>query len=256
MSADKFRVYLHGAPGSSAELDLFGEYRAHFDYAPDRFGADTDFDLDALAHDIETRAVGRLIHLTGFSMGGYIALEVAHRLGPKVAQIDLISTVAPFQGGGFMRGAAGAPLFKLAQRQSRLFGVAVAAQRIAAQFASKRLASILFAKAAGADAALAKDADFMAQIETILRDTFLQGNHGYAREMISVTRDWRRVLGDVNMPVKIWHGTLDNWAPFAMAEYLADTLPDALLSLMNGHSHYSTLREYLKMVPVRYNMKN
>ncbi len=242
-------IYLHGTPGSPAELTLFGQSDPRF-FVPDRYalsvGKSAEAAFDDLAKDLSARFTGQPLHLIGFSMGGYIALQLAHRLGDQVSRIDLISSVAPFQGGDFMKGAAGAPLFKLAMRNSPLFGVAMAVQHLAARVTPERLASMLFATAQGDDALLAKDKVFMKAQSAMLRASFADGRNGYAREMIGVTQDWRQILPKIKVPIRIWHGSLDNWAPFAMATYLLSSLPTVVeLNAIEGASHYSALREAL-----------
>ena len=239
-------IYLHGTPGSPRELSLFGAPDNRF-YAPDRFAIATrktaELAIDALADDLSTRFDGQNLHLIGFSMGGFIAMQLAHRLGGRVSQIDLIASVAPFQGGGFMKQAAGAPLFRLAQLYPKLFKLAVAAQHFAARLAPARLASLLFASARGGDRELAQNREFMSAQAVILRDSFAHGRSGYALEMIAVTDDWRHIVPQIKPPIRMWHGTLDNWTPFAMAEYLRATLPYVTeFKVIEGASHYSTLR--------------
>lgn len=245
-------IYLHGTPGSPRELSLFGVADQRF-YAPDRYaiarGKTAEQAIDELASDLSTRFDGELLHLIGFSMGGFIALQLAHRLGGRISQIDLISCVAPFQGGDFMKAAAGAPLFRLAQLYPQIFTLAVAAQHFAARAAPARLASLLFASARGGDGDLVRDPVFMNAQVAMLQDSFAHGRHGYAREMIAVTGDWRHILPQIKTPIRMWHGTLDNWAPFAMADYLRIALPNlTAFNAIEGASHYSTLRVALSMI--------
>ncbi len=72
-------IYLHGTPGSPRELSLFGAPDQRF-YAPDRYafamGKTAELALDELASDLSARFDGQMLHLIGFSMGGYIALQL------------------------------------------------------------------------------------------------------------------------------------------------------------------------------------
>ena len=252
---DKAIVYLHGTPGSPAELTLFGRADPRF-HAPDRYtlspGKDAKAAIDDLANDLSARFAGQPFHLIGFSMGGYIALQLAQRLGGRIAQIDLISSVAPFQGGDFMKDAVGGLLFALAQRQSPLFGLAIAVQHFAARTMPARFAAMLFASARGNDVELVQNPQFIAKISTIVSDSFAHGRGGYAREMIGVTKDWRDILPEIEAPIRMWHGTLDNWAPIGMATYLRATLPDVIeFNAIDGASHYSTLRTALADIAKR-----
>ncbi len=91
-------AYLHGVPGGPNELALFGgaPFAGCDLYVPDRTGA-APKDLDALAAAIGAHFAGQAFDLVGFSLGGFVALEVAARLGAQVARIDLVATAAPLE---------------------------------------------------------------------------------------------------------------------------------------------------------------
>ena len=120
-------IYLHGAPGGPLELQLFGDPAgdggARF-HAPDRstFAPDLAFGayIDRLAEDIAARFDGSL-RLVGFSMGTFIALNLAQRLGDRISRIDLVSSAAPLSTGDYLPAMAGAAVFRMARTQQKLF---------------------------------------------------------------------------------------------------------------------------------------
>jgi pimeloyl-ACP methyl ester carboxylesterase len=60
-------------------------------------------------------------------------------------------------------------------------------------------------------------------------------------------RDWSAILPLISPPVELWHGSLDNWAPPAMADALAAGLPNiTALHKLEGRSHYSALQTFFE----------
>lgn len=65
-------------------------------------------------------------------------------------------------------------------------------------------------------------------------------------EILGFVKPWSAILPEITVPVTLWHGTADNWSPIAMAHHLKEKLPNARpVVRLDGHSHYSTLREAL-----------
>jgi pimeloyl-ACP methyl ester carboxylesterase len=250
MSADSFRVYLHGAPGSPAELTLCD---TPFNcYAPDRFalvpGLDSVAAFDALAGEIDAYSAGRPVHLIGFSMGGFAALQAAHRLGERVSKIDLIAAAAPLELGVFLPDMAGRAVFNVA-KSPLLFGVMTRIQAALAAAAPALFQRMLFATAQGADRALVDQAAFKKGIAAIFKTSLGRNAAGYAREVQAYVRPWAAILDDVTVPVTIWEGSEDNWAPPAMAKGLAKALPNVVAAHdLPGLSHYSTLRAVIGLL--------
>jgi pimeloyl-ACP methyl ester carboxylesterase len=245
-------IYLHGGPGSPDECALFDEGRLHPDYAPDRFaafgGVDAADVFDRLADDIANRFADRTLHLIGFSMGGYATLELAHRLGGRVARIDLVATAAPLEGGAFLDKMAGRTLFAIAQRRPGWLSLVMAVQRVLVRATPSLAYHMLYSNARGADRMLVADPMFKARIVAILKHCYGAGGEGFSRELMAYVRPWAHILALIGAPVTIWHGDEDNWAPFAMAEYLVEAIPNATLRRIQGASHYSALHEAFSQI--------
>lgn len=236
-------VYLHGLPGSPAELLLAGPHSAWLDadlvLAPDRNAKAGGW--AALARQIAQWAGNDPVDLVGFSLGGAAALRLAPLLGEQVARIDLIAPAAPLSLGEFLPDMAGGALFGTARDRPVLFALVCRVQALAA-----RLAPALLADTRGGDAALARDPAFRALLAAILRQTFAAGGTAYRAEIADYVSDWERALDQVSLPVTIWQGDQDNWVPPPMARALATRLPaGAQLELLPGLSHYSALQWYL-----------
>lgn len=242
--------YFHGQPGAAGELALFGEgvrpdwvvlNRAGL---PRRSGSETGF--DDLARQVRAAAAQSPARLIGFSLGAYVALEVAHRVTDVPLTIDLVSAAAPLQCGDFLEGMAGKPVFSLASRFPGLLGALTRGQSGLAHVAPQRLVSALFASAQGRDKELAADPAFRRNMAMLLRCSLGPGRLAYLGEIKSYVRDWSPLLPLIAHPVTLWHGTEDNWSPPAMADALAMRLGNVdALHKIEGTSHYSTLQAFL-----------
>jgi pimeloyl-ACP methyl ester carboxylesterase len=80
-----------------------------------------------------------------------------------------------------------------------------------------------------------------------LRHSLLGSRAAYTAEIRAYVTDWRDHLAQVRQPVAIWQGSEDDWTPPAMADALAAALPQRPeVTMLQGLSHFSTLRAYLE----------
>lgn len=245
-------VYFHGLPGGAGEVRLFGADLAsqlgavHFVERPAANAApDSTAYFGQLAKAIQSRFPAAPLRLIGFSLGASATLRTAPYLGSQVIGIDLISAAAPLTLGDYLPEMAGAPVFSLAKSNFALFGGLVRLQSIAARISPGKLYDALFASAQGEDRALSKDPAFKAGMLPVLQQSLGPHRTTYVREIAMYVQDWEAELDQVTQPVTLYHGRADTWSPVAMAQDLARRLPNVeAVHLLDGHSHYSTLRAY------------
>ncbi len=238
-------LYFHGLPGSAAELAAFG---------PDIAARTAGFhlavrggDFARLAEQTAASFPDGPLRLVGFSLGAAAALRVAPHLGERVERIDLVSPAAPLQLGDFLGQMAGAPVFRAALSGRVPFAALTFVQAQVARIAPEKLAAALMAKARGEDRALATDPRFIAALAQSLRHSLLDSRAAYTAEIRAYVADWRDHLAQVRQPVAIWQGSEDDWTPPAMAEALVAALPQRPeVTMLQGLSHFSTLRAYLE----------
>lgn len=245
-------VYLHGLPGSPAELLLGGERSGWLDpervLAPNRgqIKGTRSSVLSHLAREVQHWAQDQSINLVGFSLGAEIALDLAQVLKGQVNRIDLIAPAAPLSLGNFLTEMAGGPLFRLAKDHARGFAVACWLQGLAARWTPDLLARALLTDVRGEDRALCVQPAFRNVLRAALRDNFANGSAAYRSEVRHYVADRGTNLPAITQPVFIWQGDQDNWVPPAMAEALASALPlGATLTLLPRLSHYSALAWFL-----------
>lgn len=248
-------IYFHGAPGAPEEASLFdavAKVHGLRVLVVDRFAAPLGLKGEAyfqwLAAQIQQFTKDDKLVLVGFSIGASVALRTCRYLGGRVEKLHLISAAAPLDGGDFLASMAGQAVFRLARAAPRLFLLLSGWQGLLARFAPHALFKLLFASAQGSDAGLAGDVPFQASLVPILRTCFVGNLRGYVRDVDAYVRPWNWVLGEIQVPVLLWHGAQDNWSPPAMASHLRSALPQcSSVQLMEGQSHYGCL---LKAVPL------
>ena len=69
------------------------------------------------------------------------------------------------------------------------------------------------------------------------REALRQGTRGALQELILLSRPWDVPLGQIRMPVRLWHGEADAQVPAAIARRLAAALPDCRASFVPGAGH-------------------
>ena len=225
-------LYLHGLPGSGAELRLAG------------------VTLPVLRREAPSFAQLALalpegpLHLVGFSLGVACALRLAVLIPEKVARLTLISAAAPLEMGDFLPDMAGAAVFRAARSHGRLSAL-TAVQSTLARMSPGLFSRLLFQGADAADRALFEAPDSAEILRTALKDGLTTHKAVYLRELAAYVQPWAHHLPLLRQPVTLHHGTQDRWAPPAMAEALASTLPDATLHWHADLGHYSTLKAAL-----------
>lgn len=197
-----------------------------------------DFPGD-LARMADAAGLGRFAILA-WSGGGPYALACASALGERVLQVGLVSAAAPIAGPdtgpyatGFhhaARGAAGvAPwIVRLA-----MWRWARGQRRDPAAQLDDAIAGMV-----AADQAILADPRFRDVMIRNAAELYRQGGRGLYDEALVMARDWGFRLSGVRVPVRIWHGELDQAVPIAMGRHLAATLPAAEGTFLPGEAHH------------------
>lgn len=242
-------VYFHGAPGAKEECSLFDQdaKQNHLRViCLDRFDISSSIQgknyYKLLTKEVIAIAGDKKIDIIGFSIGAHVALEVRQLLGDKVREVHLISAAAPLNGGDFIDHMAGGMVFKLAKNAPFAFSLLTQYQRLMALLAPKALAAMLFASAAGQDKPLSQEVSFKQFIIPLLALCFKSRARGYIRDVLQYVGWQEDNLQQCHANVTLWHGTQDNWSPFAMASFLDQSLAGKTqLEAMQDLSHYSCL---------------
>lgn len=242
-------VYFHGTPGAPEECAVFDHYGIEHNLtfiSYDRYSIDAALESAAyyqlLADEITDKAAGKAVVLVGFSMGGFIALQVCRLIESDVRSLHLVSAAAPLEAGNYFDMAAGKSVFRLAQKHPSVFYLLVRLQGLIAAACPRLMFRMMFAGAAGEDRILTESGEFQALITGILKSCFICHASGYVRDLRAYVLPWNDTLSGIEINTHIWHGAEDNWSPVSMAEYLASAIPGCTSTeIFSGLSHYSCL---------------
>ncbi|MFN8623998.1 MAG: alpha/beta hydrolase [Chloroflexota bacterium] len=197
-----------------------------------------DFATD-IGHLADTIGLDRF-GIVAWSGGGPYALGCAWALPHRVTQVGLISTPAPLAG---PEAAGYATRFH--RVSSRAAEVAPWTVRLAMWRWSRQQRAD---PAQHLDDAIAGmvDADKEILADPLFRDVMLrnaselyrQGGRGLYDEALIMARPWGFPLDEVDTPVRIWHGELDQAVPVGMGKHLERTIPTAHATFLPGEAHH------------------
>jgi len=256
-------IYFHGTPGSAEECQVFDRYGKENNLSIICYDRSTiDLQLEdvvyyqRMADEITDRIAGKPVDFVGFSIGGFVALQVCRAMNGKVRSLHLISAAAPLDADNFIDLMAGKAVFRLAQHFPFTFLLLIRLQGLLAQIFPDQLFRMLFASAKGEDKILVADKAFQSMMNRGLKTCF---NHpkAYARDIKAYVQPWKESLSDISVSTTIWHGAEDNWSPASMAVYLQLALPNcSKMEILGRLSHYSCLYRVAQTICLTINTLN
>ena len=243
-------LFFHGTPGSRRVARYAGQAAGRRGIrliAPDRpgFGL-SDFQagrtLGAWPADVVELADALGIErfaVAGVSGGGPYVAACAWRLAGRLTRAGIVSGIGPLDDPA------------LAAELSRAWraGFAVVRQLPAAARVGLGLASLGLRHAPGCmlasirgslpevDRAIFRRPRVQALLLDDAREALRQGTRGAIQELILFSRPWDVPLGQIRMPVHLWHGEADAQVPVAIARRLAAALPECRASFVPGAGH-------------------
>jgi pimeloyl-ACP methyl ester carboxylesterase len=243
-------LHLHGTPGSRLEVGLPAARRAAEDLgvrliAPDRPGVGLSpfrrFSVRGYPQLVRgfAEALGlERFAVTGVSSGGKYACACAWALPDLVTRAVLASSTCPFD----LPGAKAAwsrddrLVYTLAGRAPWLLRL------MFAKFTHdvRRDPTAVFAMMTSlgpADQDILAREDFRQAFTANVAEAFRQGSRGPAHDYTLEARPWGVPLGQIRMPVEIWHGQDDRLVSPQQSQILAAAVPGATTHLVPGQGH-------------------
>jgi len=237
-------IFCHGCPGSPKDAALaFPKEWAVI--APDFLKVPNPIETGLHAVSGAVEASGDKVTIVGFSIGAMVAIKIARRSPENVGAIVLLSPAAPLQLGDYLERMAGRPVFELARKwPSALHGLAIV-QLLALRLAPLVVLRQLFRDVGATERRFVADAAFRRHLIEGLASSLGAGRANYVELLRSYVADWRSDLDNLAMPVEIWHGAEDRWAPVSMAHDLAFRIgSDTVVNILPGHGHYASLTAF------------
>jgi pimeloyl-ACP methyl ester carboxylesterase len=247
---------LHGTPGSrlgplprSRVLYELGVRLITFDRPgygwSDRLAfrlvADVVPDVEAIADALELDRFGVL----GRSGGGPHALACAALLPERVTRAGVLVGLAP-------RAAKGLDWFAgMADSNVREFTAAATAPEVLTERLAQAAARIradpashvstLNPEMPEADRRIVADVGIRTLLAQNFAEALRDSADGWVDDALAFCSPWGFDLGDIRVPLLLWHGQDDVFSPAAHARWLADQIPTAVMSIRPATAHFASL---------------
>jgi pimeloyl-ACP methyl ester carboxylesterase len=243
-------LFFHGTPGSrrgARWADQAARRRGIRLIAPDRpgFGL-SDFQvgrtLGAWPADVAELADALGIErfaVAGVSGGGPYVAACAWRLAGRLTRAGIVSGIGPLDDPGL---AAALPRryragFAVVRRLPASARIALGLGALGLRHAPGCMLASLAASLAEVDRATFRRPGVRALLLDDAREALRQGTRGAVRELQLFSRPWDVPLGEIAMPVRLWHGEADAQVPLAIARRLTAAIPDCRASFVPGAGH-------------------
>ncbi len=251
-------LYCHGFPGSRLEAEFADRGAASLGarlIAADRPGmgqSDPSPGRTILAWADDVRALADHLQLDRFSVlgvsaGAPYALACGFGLAPRIRSIAIVSGLGPPLA---LSEASPASSSRLGLRLVARFPLAATVFSYAlgwiARHASPLMLGLLSAKASRLDRRALKVRSFRSILAASLREAFRNGPAGPATDLRLLSESWGFALGEIHLPVHLWHGAADRVVSSAVGRFLERSLPECRATYVPGHGHYSLVHDYAK----------
>jgi pimeloyl-ACP methyl ester carboxylesterase len=179
--------------------------------------------------------------VVGHSGGGPHAAALAYALPERLTGVALVSSAAP--PGSSNKGMH--PLFRMV---NFFMGHSVRLHRLVTQQNAKQISNTpdtfftQWGRMSPADGRLFQtQPDVTDKIAAEMREALRQGIDGILQEHPLYKQPWGFDLGEIRLPVHIWHGLADSQAAPAWSVYLAEHIPNAVTHFIADEGHFSIL---------------
>jgi pimeloyl-ACP methyl ester carboxylesterase len=255
--------YFHGFPGSRVEATLAADVatRARVRLiAIDRPGmGGSDFQAGRRLLDWPADVVRLADHLrlqrfsvVGVSGGAPYAAVCARALAGRADAVALVSGVAPLEDRAMLDGMLrkNALLVRVAQRAPHLLRNLLRPAvllRVLPRGAIRALAAVLDE----ADRRVLRRGEVVATLAASLTVSLRQGTRGHAHELLILSQPWGFSLGEVQVPVAVWHGGRDPVVPPSHFRWYVQQLPGCRQELLPQEGHFSLVIDHTAAIFAR-----
>jgi pimeloyl-ACP methyl ester carboxylesterase len=250
-------LFFHGLPGSrltrhpdesmatSAGIRLFTFDRPGYG----RSTAQPGRRIVDWAGDVEEFAAGAGLErfaVVAWSGGAPYALAVARALRNRVERVVLVAPIAPLAGTSATRDLSPAlrRRVRIARLAPWLVGLSVARDVRAFAHDPERALDRVFAGAPACDRDVLTDDAIRTMYVESRAEAYRQGPRPVLQDALLYLRPWGFEVGDVETPVRIFHGELDETITPAHSRQLAALLPKQESTFVDGEGHMLCLTRW------------
>ena len=251
-------IYCHGFPGSRTQAGLAHDAAARLGLrvvgvdrpgigrsgrAPGRRLADWPADVSRVA---DALALGRF-GVLGLSAGGPYAAACARMIPERLVAVAIVSGLGPPESWGEARGMRWVARLglRLAAKSPSLAGpdFGVIARGIARD--ADRMLALVERFYAAPDRAVLARPGVRPLILASFREGVRQGGAPLAQDLGLLARPWGFGLEEIEIPVELWHGEVDNVVPPGMGRHVAARIPGCRSHFLPREGHFSLVIDHM-----------
>ncbi len=206
------------------------------DFQPRRRLLDWPDDVRALADRLGLERFA----VAGVSGGGPYALACAHRIPERLTAVGVVSAIGPVAESGLKAALTHTPMAALVllQRAPRLIRAVTASVAFGVRHFPERIFESLLAVSSENDRRILHRPAVKGCLLEAFGEAFRLGAQGTGHEVVLFGQPWGFHLGEITVPVHLWHGEADEHVPVAMGRYMARQLPQCHATFMPDAGHY------------------
>jgi pimeloyl-ACP methyl ester carboxylesterase len=259
---------MHGTPGSrigvaprSSVLYRMGVRLISYD-RPGYGRSDRDAGHQVVAAADDVLAIAKYLGISRFAVvgrsgGGPHALACAARLPDMVTKVAALVSLAPRVG---VDGMGDEAWFR-DMTQSNIDEYTRARQGIGALEPALRLRaetirndpsaliSQLREEIHASDRRVIEDAGIRQMLKSNYHEALLGRGDGWIDDAMAFIGDWGFELSEIQVPVLLWHGKEDVFAPVNHSRWLAERIAGSELRIEDGKAHFDALSELPDLLP-------
>jgi pimeloyl-ACP methyl ester carboxylesterase len=230
---------LHGLGVRLITFDRPGYGRS--DRKESRLVADVVPDVEAIADSLGIDQFAVL----GRSGGGPHALACAALLPHRVTRAGVLVALAPWTADGldWFAGMADSNVHEFTTAATEPATLTETLVQTASDIRANPVShvSTLGPELTEADQRVVSDAGIRAALARNYAEALRDSADGWIDDDLAFCSPWGFNLADIKVPVLLWHGQDDMFSPVAHAQWLADQIPNAIVSIAPSTAHFGAL---------------
>jgi pimeloyl-ACP methyl ester carboxylesterase len=213
------------------------------DFQPERRLLDWPDDVTTLVDYLEIDKFA----VSGWSMGGPYVMACAYEIPERLTAVGAISSFAPYDRPEALKGVS--TNVKVALRMARWLPFWFLKQFMSIQGRiiqrdPEKAANQILSSIPNADREALADPRALEVLLPAMSEAFRCGPAGAAWEPAMLVRPWGFRLGEITIPVHIWHGEIDANNPLQYGKYLQESLPNSQVTFYPGEGHFFILKRW------------
>ncbi|MFI6010943.1 alpha/beta fold hydrolase [Streptomyces sp. NPDC051243] len=253
-----FPVFLlHGTPGSRLgpaprPMLLYHQRVRLITYDRPGYGSSDPLPGRSVSHvAADVAAVAEALGIERFAVvgrsgGGPHALACAALLPDRVTRVAVLVSLAPRDADG-LDWFAGMAAFNVTEYSNALaspdrLAASLRKQSVAIRSDPVRLLAQLRGDLTESDLRVVADAGVRAMLLRNYREGLRMSADGWVDDALSFCSPWGFNPADISVPVLLWHGEQDAFAPPGHARWLAARIPSVTAILQPAAAHFGSLR--------------